>query len=270
VRPSPGHAPHSPVHLHHGLPRRGHLLGRLDQGRSLGDHHLHRRHDGHTPGAMAFLTTGGPSNPLVTMSGGSVPRHDVPLHGKRRQAGQELGPREKPGVGWAPRQRRYAGDVHRGVSHRQAPSWRQAVSNEGMNHSSMAGGRECREAGTTCQQECCLLGKPWPRAASWGYYRMLGNPMGVATRAAIAAKAARSRMRGLALGRSADMSSIRALQDGIGRVELARVGKARRARPCWILQRADRLHEARGNLHHAAPAGGVLHTALRSGDVRPP
>jgi hypothetical protein len=184
VRPSPGHAPHSPVHLHHERPRRGHLLGRLDQGSSLGNHHLHRRHDGHAPGAMAFLTIRGPSNPLVTVSGGSVSRQNVPLHGKRGQAGQELGPREKPGVGWAPRQRRHAGDVHRGVSHRQAPSWRQAVSNEGMNYSSMAGGRECREAGTTCQQECCLLRKPWPRAASWGYYRMMGNPVGVATRAA--------------------------------------------------------------------------------------
>jgi hypothetical protein len=184
VRPSPSHAPHSPVHLHHERPRRGHLLGRLDQGSSLGNHHLHRRHDGHAPGAMAFLTIRGPSNPLVTVSGGSVSRQNVPLHGKRGQAGQELEPREKPGVGWAPRQRRHAGDVHRGVSHRQAPSWRQAVSNEGMNYSSMAGGRECREAGTTCQQECCLLRKPWPRAASWGYYRMMGNPVGVATRAA--------------------------------------------------------------------------------------
>jgi hypothetical protein len=60
----------------------------------------------------------------------------------------------------------------------------------------MADRRECRGAGTTCQRECYILGKPWPRAISWGYYRVLSNPVRVATRAAIAASAAKSTTRG--------------------------------------------------------------------------
>jgi hypothetical protein len=99
ARPSLGHAPHAPVHLRYGLPRRGRLLVRLAQGIALGDHHLHRRHDGHAPGDTVFLTFRAPSIPLVTMSGASVSRQDVPPHRNGRQAGQELGPREKPGVG---------------------------------------------------------------------------------------------------------------------------------------------------------------------------
>jgi hypothetical protein len=99
ARPLRGRAPHAPVHLHYGLSRRGQLLGRLAQGIALGDHHVPRRHDGHAPGDTAFLTFRAPSNLLVRMSGGSVSRQDVPPQRNGRQAGQELGPREKPGVG---------------------------------------------------------------------------------------------------------------------------------------------------------------------------